>query len=498
MSTSPPTERTATPPPTSDVSGKPRRARLSPEDRRSGKRVFIVVAVLSIVVSTPLMGNVLTLLCRKLDATEFTIGALVLVANLAVIAHLLGTPLTERLGKHVLLTRAYAAASIFVLPLVAIRLIVGEFGPQTAMTVVFVATTLRVVTQRLGDAAWFPVMHDLVEKEQRGRFLGVMRTCWQSVNLALIIGIALLFGREPEWWHFEVVFGTAAVARIFWLIALWKIPKLPPRPDRKAKGYDWRAIFACLRDPQFVKYLAYVGTFAAAIGLIEPFRILYTTESLMLTKRFGLFATAMLSVGGIISLRYWGRLTDRAGNRGVFGISNVAMVFVSLGWLFVDGSPFGKCLIIALYLLTGVFVSANGIARTRYMLAAMENRSAQASYSALTTTVMMVSMGLSALIGGGLIRLLEGFRFEHGAITLHNQYHLLFVMSAAMFLIPNALRRSLRVKPELPTSEVLANMTRPLRTMMGLLQFGSKMVPDTDDNGDNGQIADDKPHPKTP
>ena len=449
--------------------------------------MFIVAAVLSIVVSTPLMGNVLTLLCRKLGANPFTIGALVLVANLAVVAHLLGTPLTERLGKHVLLTRAYAVASIFVLPLLAIRWIATGYGDHTALVVVFVATTLRVFTQRLGDAAWFPVMHDLVEKDQRGRFLGVLRTSWQSVNMGLIVGIAFLFGQEPEWWHCEVVFGTAALARVFWLISIWRIPTLPPRPDRKTKGYNWRAIFACLRDRKFVIYLVYVGTFAAAFGLIEPFRILYTTESLALTKRFGLFATAMLSVGGIISLRYWGRLTDRAGNRGVFGISNVAMVFVSLGWLLVDGTHFGKGLIIVLYLLTGVFVAANGIARTRYMLAAMENRSAQASYSALTTAVMMVSMGLSSLVGGALLRALDGFRFEHGAVRLDDHYQLLFLISAVLFLVPNALRRYLRVKPELPTSEVLANMTRPLRTMMGMLQFGGRMVPDPDENGDDDE-----------
>ena len=67
-----------------------------------------------------------------------------------------------------------------------------------------------------------------------------------------------------------------------------------------------------------------------------------------------------LSIGGIISLRGWGKLADRFGNRSIFPISHIGMMVATAAWVLVDEEPLGKSLTVLIFLAIGIFNSGNG------------------------------------------------------------------------------------------------------------------------------------------
>ena len=179
---------------------------------------------------------------------------------------------------------------------------------------------------------------------------------------------------------------------------------------------------------------------------------------------FIIAASAILGLGAIVSLRFWGKLADRFGNRGIFSVSHIGMIVTTLMWLLVEKNTFGTVLILVLYFLLSVFNGANGIARTRYLLHAVP--SAKQYYINIINILCNSSMAIGPLIGGFFLYNTRGMKFTSGALHLNN-YHFLFIITAMMFVIPHLLRKKLRTKKETPTTKVLAIVTRPVRNIFG-------------------------------
>ena len=140
------------------------------------------------------------------------------------------------------------------------------------------------------------------------------------------------------------------------------------------------------------------------------------------------------------------------------------MIVMTLLWVFVVKSTFGTVLIFLLYLFGSVFNSGNGIAQTRYILHAIPLD--KQSHVSLLNTIVFVAWGVTPLIGGLFLKLTEGMGMALGEVEIGN-YQFLFVITAAMFLIPHFLRRRLKLAKDTPTSQVLVFVLKPLINLLG-------------------------------
>jgi MFS family permease len=179
---------------------------------------------------------------------------------------------------------------------------------------------------------------------------------------------------------------------------------------------------------------------------------------------FILAAISMVSLGSIFSLKYWGALADRFGNRAIFSISHIGMIFSALLWIVVEKSTFGSVLIFVLFFAVSVFGSGNGIAQTRYLFHAIPvNRQ---NHINIVNMFFFVSCAIGPLLAGLFLHFGRNWHFTSGAVDLNN-YHALFLLNGLLFLLPHTLRRNLRLAEEKSTIEVMTIMTRPLRNMIG-------------------------------
>jgi MFS family permease len=187
-------------------------------------------------------------------------------------------------------------------------------------------------------------------------------------------------------------------------------------------------------------------------------------------KNFGygdgwvLAATSMLSLGAIISLRWWGKLADSFGNRAIFSLSHIGIIICTLMWILLEKGTFGTVLIFVLFFLTSVFNSGNSIAQTRYLFHAIPEQ--RQNHINLINTMANAAAAIGPLAGGFFLWLLKDVKLKSGALDMNN-YHIFFVINALIFIIPHMMRRGLRAEKELPTTQVIAMVTRPIRYIMG-------------------------------
>ena len=260
-----------------------------------------------------------------------------------------------------------------------------------------------------------------------------------------------------------IVFLIGFAAYIIRVLAIIPVTQKPPRHSaRKSFGFIRKLIIA-YNNKEIRFFIIYLMFYMSALSMAEPFKI-----KLMSDFGYGygfiLSATAANCLGGIVSLRFWGKLADKFGNRSIFSISHIGMIITSFLWILVEPSLFGSILIFLLYFFWSVFNSGNGIAQTRYMLHAVPTN--QQYLLNIIQLVTGLSMAVGPLLGGLFLAHTESFSLSSGAIKLNN-YHIWFILTSLIFIIPHILRKKLRFRKETPTIEVLAIVSQPLREVFG-------------------------------
>jgi len=222
----------------------------------------------------------------------------------------------------------------------------------------------------------------------------------------------------------------------------------------------FKEVFANKQLRYCIIYLCCYSFLAAAP---EPFKI-KMLKQLGFSSGYILAATSMLGVGAIISLRFWGKLADSFGNRAIFSISHVGMIVTAILWIVIDKNSFSKIAVMILYFSFGIFHSGNGIAQTRYVLNAVPET--KPNYINIVNFTTFFFISLAPIIAGLFLTLTKNISFSSGALNMNN-YHILFVLTGTLFIIPHLLRRKLRVAKEKSTSDVVAFVIRPLRNIFG-------------------------------
>jgi MFS family permease len=88
----------------------------------------------------------------------------------------------------------------------------------------------------------------------------------------------------------------------------------------------------------------------------------------------------------------------------------------------------------------------------------------------MINTMSSVALALAPLVGGIFLHITDGFTLSSGALRLNN-YHILFIISALLFLVPYSMRKKFRVAKEPATSDVIAMLARPRRPIWGTFIF---------------------------
>lgn len=267
----------------------------------------------------------------------------------------------------------------------------------------------------LSGNLWVSWMADLVPPRIRGRYFSrrTRATTFVLVVTPLTLSFVLSrwFGLRPgadledpavralQAQGFALAFGLSAVFGVICCFLLAKQPE-PLREPLSTAEPGW--FLAPVRDRQFWPLLAFNAVFWAANGLASPFWTPFQLKQLQLPYEYvnGWFVIVQ-GTCMVLSLKLWGRVSDRFGNRPVIALS--LMLISTHPWYYVFASAERSWLIF-------FDAASSGLAWAGYNLAifnlvlALAPREKRELYWATQAVVIGVSQATCSVLAGRYVQ----------------------------------------------------------------------------------------------
>ncbi|MBN2063826.1 MAG: MFS transporter [Sedimentisphaerales bacterium] len=425
--------------------------------RRSIKAIYYS-AIFGMAGSACISPSILSLAVIKLGGNELHLSIMQFAWLAPLVFGLLTLPIAEYKGKKAVLTFGYTLGIFMILPIMLVPQYAGIWSDNACIWLIILSIGLMSIANAMGIPGWFPILQDNIPRRLSGRFLGSFRTSWQVSNLIMVIAVSLYLGKEAQWAQFNIIFLIGIVYYIGRAVSFYFVEETMPVKPRDQVSSSWGMLKSFSADRSVRPMFWYLVSYAVPLTLCESFKI-------KMLKDFGysdgviLGAVAMINVGGIISLRTWGRLADRYGNRFIFGLSHIAMAIVTFAWIFVGNSLASVVLVYFLHFSHSIFNGGNYLAQSRYLHAEMPAE--KPSHLTIINNISFVIWGIAPFGGAAILHLAKNLNISLPGFNF-SDYDLLYIITAVLFLIPHHLRRKLSIKHETPTRQVVSILVRPV------------------------------------
>ena len=271
----------------------------------------------------------------------------------------------------------------------------------TELWLVVGAVAVALLVNVAGGTFWFPLLHDVVPADYRGRFFGQLRAIWSTVLFAVILGTGLLLGSAPETWRFQVVIGLGVVLVMFRNLLVARIPT-PGQPLVARNDFsDWKKYLKTILSDQqvrtFALYFALLGLCAGFLG--HPL-VLYMRD-LGLSPRENIIVFGFSTLGMVATLFVGGYAVDRLGTRRLYLLVHMVICFLLasiIGITRLAGENIPTLLSVA-FAFAGATIALSNLACTTHIFHYVPDRG-RAFFLTLANTLLFLGPSLSALVAG--------------------------------------------------------------------------------------------------
>jgi Na+/melibiose symporter-like transporter len=352
-----------------------------------------------------------TKLAGLLQAQPFHYGMLFAIGQLSQIFQPLGVAVTRGLTARKRAVITLAALGRGLTPLFGlIPLLFGRASLGIFLAVFFLATSLLAMAAN----AWMGWIGDMVPTRIRGRFFAKRNSILMVIGLLggyLFAAAIDLFDQNPgpagkllrnlldlgdlrQWapWAFFGLFCAAGALGIAGLFILRKQPEREKDVETEALS---SMLLTPLRDHNFRRLAVWGIWWMLAIGIGAPFWQPFMIENLRMSVLMIMIYGTIATFAGLASLRAWGRLIDRHGNKNSMRIATVMSALSPVPWLFAD--PSRLWLIYCEAILSGVLWSGAGIVATNFVLS-IAPAGKQQSYSGVFAAISGLGMVTTMLV----------------------------------------------------------------------------------------------------
>jgi len=265
-----------------------------------------------------------------------------------------------------------------------------------------------VILSNLGNAVcgvtWSASVSELVPLNIRGRYFGtrnMMFGFWALVTMLAAGQIAERFGNTL--WIFGIIFTVAAVLRLIGLFFLTRM-KFPRQVmERQPQRAPLETFTAVFRDRNFVRLLLFTGLFGLFFNAGQPFYSVFVLKGLPFTLADLVTLTTLQTLGTLISLRTWGILVDRFGNKPVMLTTALTWLTVAAAsWLFSSPAHFKH--LYATYFITGFMLAGFQQVGQFNLMIKMVPAENRAHYLSVYFSFTNLLVAVGPLMGGVVLR----------------------------------------------------------------------------------------------
>lgn len=403
---------------------------------------------------TSTCDNFMNAFALHLGATSIQMGFLTafpqLIGSLMQLVSVwLGTFLTRRL--LVLCTAILQALLMFAFAALA----VGK-GDNLAADLLLLVIAYQC-SSNLIQPQWRAWLGSMVSQHERGKFFASRTRLTMATSLAVFVvgGVVLTLTDiiGLTWIGFLLLFMTATVGRACSSYFLFHMNDPSPQPVVPVST-QFYATFGIVReafkDPCFRNYSYFVAGMQGAAAVSAPFFAVYMLKVLNFSYfQYSMNLAASIAMQFFI-LRYWGKLSDKHGNRHIMLICSAALPLVPVLWLFSANFYY----LLLVQLISGLAWSGFNLTTANYLYDIRPHQTHFATYAALQAGVTAVLVFAGGLAGGYLAAFsavlvkLTPFSLGEGLFIVFVASGIVRAMVLAWF-IPRAEEPRIRTHPQL-------------------------------------------------
>jgi MFS family permease len=328
---------------------------------RSAYRALVCDGVFSQALGVLTGGALLVGCALALGASPAYIGLLSAIPFFAQVAHIPAVVLIERVRRRKAICVAVTlAARAMLVPLAIVPLLADR---NVALGLLLLCFAVVTPLGAVGGCAWMSWTCDLVPRARLGEIFSRRQLCANLAAMAAGLAGAGLVDFWPRYFPEWRLGGYAAAFTLATLAAMastWFLTRMPDVPMAPVKPPPLATLFARpFADRNFRRVMIFLGSWTFAVNLALPFFTVYLVRDL----GTGLTAPVLLAVVGqlanIVSLPWWGRLSDRRSNKAVIAICGPLLLAAILGWV-LAAEPAPHALTLPLLFLVQTVMGAAG------------------------------------------------------------------------------------------------------------------------------------------
>lgn len=309
--------------------------RLSKREVRKGLKLVIVDGLAAEMMTSFTGGAFLVALALLMGASNFQIGLLASLPTFTHLFQLLSIWLVRRYNNRRAIAVACSLLARIPLLIIGILAFVSE---GSSINVLIFFLFFYYFFGSVAGPSWNAWMKDLVPQKLLGTYFSRRGSYTQALNVVLSLTLALsvdfVKNNYPEYelYAYATMF---IVGGAFGILGALALANAPEPQSFLARENIFRLLSRPLKDGNFRRLLVFNSAWVFSLNLATPFFTVYMLEGLNLSLSIIIGLSITSQVCSILTIRGWGRLTDRFSNKSVLAVCAPLLVLCLIAWIFV-------------------------------------------------------------------------------------------------------------------------------------------------------------------
>lgn len=218
------------------------------------------------------------------------------------------------------------------LPLLALPLLLPEHGPW----ILIACTVAYFGMGHFAVPAWNSLITDLVSPNERGTYFARRSTVMTVLSFTALCAAGLVLHwaetRERAWVGFALIFLAASTARLLSSRYLSGMDESAAPATREAE-FRLLDFLRHERSVNYKRFLGFSGLMHVCVLISGPYFVIYLLRDLHFS--YWMYASWLAAgvLGQFLTLRPWGRLSDRFGNKKLLVVTGLVVPFLPMLYL---------------------------------------------------------------------------------------------------------------------------------------------------------------------